>query len=236
MSIAIVTYTNNKYCDIWPMHFGQLTKYVNVDSYVISDVDPRVQNHTFLKYQNDDDYYKHWVNALNQIDYDYIIYSQDDHTAIGKIDMNAFSMHTDFLSNHKEYSYIRPFRCGFNDDMKLIVEHYYEAPQFVQDIFQMQITIWKRHDFIKLYERAKSKLWFEGKHWTEACTSLNIRGLFTYHNDEKKIGKYHYECKAYPHICTAISKGKWNYRLYENELKNLHKEYNINPNIRGIIK
>lgn len=65
MSIAIVTYTNNKYCDIWPMHFGQLTKYVNVDSYVISDVDPKVQNHTFLKYQNDDDYYKHWVNALN---------------------------------------------------------------------------------------------------------------------------------------------------------------------------
>ena len=43
----------------------------------------------------------------------------------------------------------------------------------------------------------------------------------------------HWDSKVYPYVATAIVKGKWNYSEYESELSSLHKEYNVDKNIRG---
>jgi len=45
---------------------------------------------------------------------------------------------------------------------------------------------------------------------------------------------FHWDSNIYPYIATAVVKGKWDYKCYFEELEELLKVYNINPNKRGI--
>ena len=65
------------------------------------------------------------------------------------------------------------------------------------------------------------------------CRILDMQGLFCYHGEEKR-GLYHHDTIVFPYIATALVKGKWNVSEYPEELSALLKEYNINPDIRGI--
>ena len=63
--------------------------------------------------------------------------------------------------------------------------------------------------------------------------SIDTIGFFWYDNEDKR-GTHHYNSSVYPHG-NFISKGKWVYSEYNNELTKLHKEYNIDKNIRGTV-
>ena len=50
--------------------------------------------------------------------------------------------------------------------------------------------------------------------------------------DEKldiKRGKYHYDSSVFPYVCTAVIKGKWNFKEYKKELYEIfyNKEFNF---------
>ena len=67
---------------------------------------------------------------------------------------------------------------------------------------------------------------------TKTCEKLGIRGTFCYY-DEPKRGIYHHDSSTFPHICTALVKGKWNLSEYKEELGPLLVEYGIDVNKRG---
>ena len=48
-------------------------------------------------------------------------------------------------------------------------------------------------------------------------------------NIDKKRGKFHYDSSVYPYICTAVIKGKWNFKEYKKELYEIfyNKKFNI---------
>ena len=48
-------------------------------------------------------------------------------------------------------------------------------------------------------------------------------------NFDKKRGKYHYDSSVFPYICTAVIKGKWNYKEYKKELFEIfyNKKFNF---------
>ena len=67
----------------------------------------------------------------------------------------------------------------------------------------------------------------------KVCQHLDMRGLYSYHGEPKR-GIYHHDSIVFPHIATAIIKGKWNLSEYPTELTPLLEKYNINPEVRGI--
>ena len=48
-------------------------------------------------------------------------------------------------------------------------------------------------------------------------------------NKDKKRGKFHYDSSVYPYICTAVIKGKWNFKEDKKELFEIfyNKKFNI---------
>ena len=77
-------------------------------------------------------------------------------------------------------------------------------------------------DWINSFEYQASKI----------CRELKVKGLFC-HYGENKRGKYHYDSIVFPHISTALVKGKWNMLEYSKEMSTIIKEYIINLMDRG---
>jgi hypothetical protein len=59
-----------------------------------------------------------------------------------------------------------------------------------------------------------------------------IQGLYWFNNEDKR-GQYHWDSSVYPHG-NMIFKGEWVYSEYDKELNNLHEEYKIDKNNRGL--
>ena len=45
---------------------------------------------------------------------------------------------------------------------------------------------------------------------------------------DKKRGKFHYDSSVYPYVCTAVIKGKWNFKEYKKELYEIFYDKNFN--------
>ena len=171
------------------------------------------------------------INYLDEAD-------EEDFIFYNHIDKESIKRYVDFLQN-TDFSFVRLVRCGFKEvdtGLKHIMADIYDANTHDPDSFsfQMQATIWKKSDMIKLYNEAKSPLWLEpAAPWRECIRKLGIKGSYCYNGEEQK-GKYHWDTKVFPHIVSAIQKGKWNTLQYDGKILDILKEYNIDPNIRGI--
>lgn len=241
-NVAIVTYTNSNCQDVWPVYFGQLNKYGNsFPSYVFSDIDPNeYKNHDFILYDNQKPYFEQYTECLNSVTEDYIIYCQEDFIMYDDIDIASINRYIEFLDT-TDYSFVRLIRSGFtktDHGLKHIIDDIYDANTLNPNSFsfQMQATIWKKSDMIKLYLDAKSPLWLEpAADWRGSIIKLNIKGAYCYNGEDQK-GKYHWDTSVYPHIVSAVQKGKWNTLQYDGMIVEILKEYGIDPSVRGIRK
>jgi len=236
--IALITYTNIKYSDVWPMHFGQLTLYAsNVKSYAFSNQESiskwDTKDHQLVTYKDSDPYWKQYIGCLESIQENFVIYSQEDFILFSEIDYESISRYREFLSS-SDYDYVRLIRCGYRTPLdRHVVDDIYEVHMETNDAFSMQATLWKKSSIKKLYEHVKSEKWLESDAWNNGARDLGIKGTLIY-NGEPKIGAAHYDSKVYPYVCTAINRGKWNVDQYPEIMKKMFQKYNVDPNIRGI--
>ena len=100
--------------------------------------------------------------------------------------------------------------------------------------------MWRTRDLEKIHQHGPNlhianKDYENSFEWqaTKTCQELDIRGAFCYHGESKR-GEYHYDCHVFPHVATALVKGKWNLKEYAEELSPLVKKYSIDVNERGI--
>jgi hypothetical protein len=245
---SIVTYTNSKCHDVLRVHAGQIEKYSeNIKSYIFSDKVPDfdLENHTVITYKNSDPYYTHWVSCLESVKDDFFIYLQEDFFLTDTVLKGELERCKDFL--HKsDYSFVRLSRfdlaAGIHRKEKNIKEfpdvelernifdaHICDPDSFA---FMMQATLWKKKDFIDFYNESKSKLWLESREFDDVMKNKKIKGAF-YCSGEEKLGKYHWRSSIWPHICTAIGKGKWSITHHDETLTDILSEYSVNTSIRG---
>lgn len=237
-NVAIITYTTSKYSDVWPMHFGQLTLYGSeIKSYAFSDEDSKeiwnFKKHQLVTYAETDPYWKQYIECLESVQENFVIYSQEDFILFSQIDYGSIERYMTFLEN-SDYDYVRLIRCGYQTPLnKHVKDDIYEVHMNTADAFSMQATLWKKDSIKKLYEHVKSEKWLESEAWNSGARHLGIKGTLIY-NDEPKIGAFHYDSKVYPYVCTAINRGKWNVDQYPEIMKTLFQKYNVDPNVRGI--
>ena len=81
---------------------------------------------------------------------------------------------------------------------------------------------------------AKANIWELEVKSQKAVKKLKLKAGFSYRKGAKR-GVHHYDNDVYPYIATAIVKGKWNLREYQDELGTLLRQFDINPNARGFI-
>jgi len=232
-STVLVTYTNSRYEDIWPIYFGQLDALLpEMKSYVISDSIPKAFfHHKFLLYKNPDWYWKHWCENLESIPCEYFIYMQEDFFLYERPDLTSMQRYSDFLNVHPELSFVR-----LNAHSELPKQHIeqdlFSLPAGNPYVFSMQPTIWRKNIFLKLYNEVKSEDFREKQTYIDATVKLNISGVYVYNNEPKR-GIFHFDSQVFPYIATGLIRRKWNTVEYPEELTLLTKKYGIDMNIRG---
>ena len=247
-NISIVTYTNSICHDVLRVHLGQIDKFAsNIKSYVFTNAQPDFEcpNHEIVIYNNDDPYYKHWEDCMDNVKEEFIIYLQEDFFLYATVDYDEIERCSKFLLE-SDFSFVRfskfnlqiaLHRSGYamkKFPEKIVSDLIYDAHTSDVDSFSfmMQATLWKKSDFLSLYRHVESKKWLESEEWDLGVRFLNILGAY-YYNGEKKIGKFHWESSIWPHVCTAVGKGKWSISHHDHVLSDMLLEYDIDTSIRG---
>lgn len=228
-----VAYTNSNCSDLWEIFQKQTIKYSKLPLYFISDKEPKNLGYSDIHiYENNEPYYKVWVDSLKKFNSEYFIYLQEDFFLYDYVNEKKLNEYLEFLKKNKEYSFIRLLKSG-KLNSNLIHENLFEIESSNEQVFSMQATIWRTSDYIKLMETVKDFKWLENENYRKQMIYLNMKGAYHYDN-EKKRGLNHYDSNVYPYSATALVKGKWNLTEYENELGFILNENNVNIKKRGI--
>ena len=240
--IALVIDTNSRYGDVWDACFGRLEKHFpkTIKKYVFTDsVDYEFQeNYQQINYDDTDSYRNQFLSCIKQVAEPYFLYTSEDYILYDDVSLEKIDSFVETLIKDPVFSFIKlirgpEFLLGkFKPD-----EH---SDLFIIDpkdgnFFAQQASVWKTADFTKVFESSPPQ---NGRMQQEPggsaiCISLGFQGLQCY-NGESLRGICHHDSSVYPHIATAVVKGKWNISEYRDELNEVFTEYDINPLKRGI--
>ena len=232
-NITLLTYTNSSCKDVHPIYFDSIKKYFNGVSHCVL-TDEKIDNDTTqILYDNNSKYYQQMILALNQINTDYVLYSQEDYILFDYVDLNKVNEYLTILDNNQDIKFIRLIQSGvdgdeleFNDELIYLKKnHFY--------YFSTQITIWRKSCLIDMFNSSMVDTVTEEPKNSPFLKSIGGIGLCTTLKGDKVGG--HYNSIIYPYIATAINKGKWNFSEYGDKLENLLSKYDIDKYKRNII-
>lgn len=232
--IALVVWTHSSYDDCWDMFFDNLEKYASeFKVYVFTDksikrtnINEIIYNPNYYSFTNE------YLKCLENVHEKYILHMQEDFILFNYVNYNNIKKYINVLEN-TEYNFIRLIRSSVINpklikfDNNLYIDN--------NNKFILQATIWNKKLLKQLYKtntnikRIGSNM--ETKDFIKNIK--NYKGLFTYHYDSYKRGRYHWDSKDFPYIATGICRGLWNYTEYKEIYDILFKKYKININKRG---
>jgi hypothetical protein len=225
-----VAYTNYNCKDVLPTFIKQNRKHTDLPLFLISDYDvSEFDIDGYFIYDNSENYWEVWNNALKEFGSENFIYLQEDFFLYADVDGDTICDYTKTL-NESEKSFVRLAKCITFNEIKSIGT-LYEIECTNRNVFAMQSTIWKTADYIKLMELVKEPKWLETNNYPRIMAEVGMEGFYHY-DGEPKRGRSHWDSNVYPYIATAIVKGKWNISEY-SELQTIINTENIQVNLRG---
>jgi hypothetical protein len=237
-NISILTYTHTNCVDLWVPYLSSINKYMpQVNSFIMSNIFfPNYGKHVFLQYDETKNYCLEYIKCLKKIDSEYFIYMQEDFILYDKVNFDVIVKCVNLLEN-KDISFVRLIKCGSVTEEKIEENLFWitepKKKHCNVNCFSMQPTIWKKTDFIKIYNNARCEKFGEYDTYIEVMNRMNVNGAYLYCGESLRENSFHYNSVVFPYIATALVKGKWNTKEYAKELDLIFKEYNIHPEIRG---
>ena len=100
-------------------------------------------------------------------------------------------------------------------------------------MFSITPTIWDKSALIAVLEQLQElSIWALEVDGDLLLKNKAVKALYYYDNDKTRGG--HHDSKIYPHVCSAILKGKWNLSEYSDILNPIIKKYKIDVNEKGV--
>ena len=236
--ITLAMYSHSTYSDVWPIFFNQSEKFLTSYKKVLfcdDDLGILPEDWSFIKYNDNDNYSERVASCLAKIDTPLIFFHHEDMPLYKTPDYQLLDSYEQIVLS-ENVDFIRMARSIDNPDFNYKKHStLFHVPNYSQYFFSVQPSICKTESLIKIFENTKINHLreFEIK-VQKVCRHLQIKGLFHY-DLESKEGNHHYGSNVYPYICTAVVKGKWNISEYQDILRNLLVENDININSRGIV-
>jgi len=239
-NLSLVIDSTSRYSDAWKPYFGELNKYFpkEIKKYLITDIMPfdvETENLIEINYSNDDSYRNQFLNALKQVEEEYMIYNSEDYILYNKVDMDEIWKLVELLENDGLYDFIkllkgpeltRPYKTEY-PNVHVIDNSY--------NFFAQQVTLWRTQSMIDIFENSNPEngRMQQEPMGSEVCRRIGINGLQYFSGKEIKRGSQHWDSAIFPIIATAIVKGEWNTGEYGDKLEPLFETYDINPKERG---
>ena len=241
--IPIVVNTTSKNSDVWKMFYSQIKKHFpqHAEIYTFSDVpNNEFIGQTFL-YDKNLKFRSQFLSCIKKVPEDYCIFISEDYVLYDNVNINKIEFLQNILREDDTISFIKLFKgADFQEPLYKGIENLFELSLSNPYFFSQSATLWRTRDLEKIFENGPD-LHIAGEglndHFElgaqETCRKLNLKGLY-YYNNEPKRGIHHHDCSIFPHVATALVKGKWNLSEYYKELMPLLIEYQINSSERGI--
>ena len=188
-------------------------------------------------------YREQFWSCVQTVPEPYCVYISEDYILYDDVNADLIKQYIEALESNKELSFVRFVKGGV---IKLDYQNYksyddlYRLYNFFPYFYTNQAAVWKTRDLELIHEEGpnlhiantdyENSFEFQA---SKTCERLGIEGVFCYYGEPKR-GMYHYDSSVFPHVCTALVKGKWNLREYTSELQPLLTKYNLDVEERGV--
>ena len=143
--------------------------------------------------------------------------------------MNGALVYNDYINliKNEKCELIKLVKAFENLDKSNLHEKLFKNPD--KQLFSIQPTIIKIKTLKHIYKTVPGKNIWEFEANTSKKYLKDLISLCSFDPDvDKKRGKFHYDSSVYPYICTAVIKGKWNFKEYKKELYEIFYDKNFN--------
>ena len=244
--IALIVNTISKNKDVWEMFFNKITEYVpqgffdNKYVFVDEDYGEIPQDYKIVKYNTEKVYSEQFSECIQSVNEEFCIYVSEDYILYNNFQADKVLSFKQILMEDESLSFIRFMRGGIYDGpFEKYSDNLFYLPINQEYFYTNQAALWKTQHLKKIHEQGP-KLHIANVDWqnsfefqaSKTCREMGLKGLFCYYN-EKKRGLYHYDSQVFPHVSTALVKGKWNLSGYPKEMEKLIKEFKIKVTNRG---
>lgn len=218
-SLVINSHSSNIEC--LSMFFKCMETYVGVDYFeniylFINHSDFQAPNYVrTIYYDPEESFKKQMCHCLSFVNDDIILYCNEDY------------LFYDYANLAKANSLLQLFKTTSPlDFIKFVhtdIEKYNKYSDFLYIIdrssrnnFSQTLSFWRTETFKKIHDLCPdSEIGEKGDHSMhlenvakDVCRELGVSGL-CYYEGEKKRGMAHFDTNVFPHIASAINRGKW---------------------------
>jgi len=247
-SPALVINSHSSNSDCLAIFFSQLEKHVDVgffsNIYLLVDACENIPQYaTCIKYDPEKCFTDQMIGCLSQVTEKYLLYSNEDYLFYGNSKPEVLSELIEII----EEGNLSYTRFVYTDIEKLPPFHNIEEgtllyiSSFASNCYSQTLSLWKTEDLLEIHEKGpKASIGERGNlegHFEilarDTVKDLNIQGLVVFGDDPKR-GLYHYDSSIFPHIASALVRGRWNVSEYP-ELEKILAENRIDTTIRGVV-
>ena len=228
--MKILLYTHSDYSWVWKYWHQQTDKYLtNYEKICFLNSSSNFRNdYLTIKYDDNKNYKDRISSCLNNFDdNEIVLFCHEDMFLYDKPNLKILDEYVELIKDN-QCSVIKLVRAF--EHLKKSELHDKLLINLDDQLFSIQPTILKIKTLRYIYNTVPGKnIWdFEGNTNRKYLKNLISLCSFDY-NLDKKRGKYHYDSSVFPYICTAVIKGKWNYKEYKKELFEIfyNKKFNF---------
>ena len=228
--MKILVYTHSDYSWVWKYWHQQTDNFLqDFDKICLLNSNSSFRDDYFVIKYNDELTYKNRVlSCLNDIDdNEIVLFCHEDMFLYKKPNFKIINEYIDLIKNDN-CELIKLIRAFENLDKSNLHEKLFKNPD--KQLFSIQPTIIKVKTLKHIYKTVPGDNIWEFEANTSKKYLKDIISLCSFDfKVDKKRGKFHYDSSVYPYICTAVIKGKWNFKEYKKELFEIfyNKKFNI---------
>ncbi len=228
--MKLLLYTHSDYSWVWKYWHQQTDKFLNdFEKICLLNLNSSFREDYFtIKYDDKYSYKDRILSCLDKInDEEVVLFCHEDMFLYKKPDFSAIKEYINLINNNK-CSLIKLIRAFDNLEKSKLHEKLLINPN--NQLFSIQPTLLKIKTLKYIYKTVPGNNIWEFEANTSKEFLKDIISLCSFDNIlDKKRGKFHYDSSVYPYICTAVVKGKWNFKEYKKELFEIfyNKKFNI---------
>ena len=228
--MKILVYTHSDYSWVWKYWHQQTDKFLqDFDKICLLNSNSSFRDdYLVIKYNDELTYKNRVLSCLNDIDdNEIVLFCHEDMFLYKKPNFEIIDEYINLIKNDN-CELIKLIRAFENLDKSNLHEKLFKNPD--KQLFSIQPTLIKVKTLKHIYKTVPGDNIWEFEANTSKKYLKDIISLCSFDlNEDKKRGKFHYDSSVYPYICTAVIKGKWNFKEYKKELFEIfyNKKFNI---------
>ena len=228
--MKILVYTHSDYSWVWKYWHQQTDKFLqNFDKICFLNSNSSFRKDYLVIRYNDELTYKNRIlSCLNDIDEEEIVlFCHEDMFLYKKPNFDIINEYINLIKK-ENCELIKLVRAFENLDKSNLHEKLFRNP--AKQLFSIQPTIIKIKTLKYIFKSVPGDNIWEFEANTSKKYLKDLISLCSFDKiTDKKRGKFHYDSSVYPYICTAVIKGKWNFKEYKKELFEIfyNKKFNV---------